>query len=207
MKKTTAISCVFLDIGGVLLTDGWDHLARKRAATNFKLEWAEMEDRHHLTFEIYEEGKITLEEYLSLVVFNEKRPFTRNQFRRFMFAQSEPFPEMIALVAQLKAPAGYEDCHGQQRRARAECISNSEVQTGSVYGLLHFLLLRSHSQARRGHFQACSGHSSGAGFAGSLYRQYADVRSDRGRAGSSKHPSHGLQLHPSRPIRSRAQCC
>ena len=59
MKKTTAISCAFLDIGGVLLTDGWDHLARRRAATNIKLEWAEMEDRHRLTFEIYEEGKIT----------------------------------------------------------------------------------------------------------------------------------------------------
>jgi putative hydrolase of the HAD superfamily len=106
MKKTTAISCVFLDIGGVLLTDGWDHLARKRAATNFKLEWAEMEERHHLIFEIYEEGKITLQEYLSLVVFHKKRPFTRNQFRRFMFAQSKPLPEMIALVAQLKLRLG-----------------------------------------------------------------------------------------------------
>ena len=106
MKKTTAISCAFLDIGGVLLTDGWDHLARKRAATNFKLEWAKMENRHQLTFEIFEEGKITLEEYLSLVVFNEKRPFTRSQFRRFMFAQSEPFPEMIELVTQLKLRLG-----------------------------------------------------------------------------------------------------
>jgi len=106
MKKTTEISCAFLDIGGVLLTDGWDHLARKRAAKNFKLDWAEMEDRHHLTFEIFEEGKITLQEYLSLVVFHKKRPFTRNQFQRFMFAQSKPFPEMIALVEQLKFQLG-----------------------------------------------------------------------------------------------------
>ena len=106
MKKTTAISCAFLDIGGVLLTDGWDHLARKRAAAHFKLDRAEMEDRHHLIFEIYEQGKITLEEYMSLVVFHKKRPFTRNQFRRFMFAQSKPFPEMIELVAQLKLRLG-----------------------------------------------------------------------------------------------------
>jgi putative hydrolase of the HAD superfamily len=106
MKKTTAISCAFLDIGGVLLTDGWDHLARKRAAKNFKLDWAEMEERHHLTFEIYEEGKITLLEYLSLVIFHKKRPFTRDQFRRFMFAQSKPFPEMIELVTQLKLRLG-----------------------------------------------------------------------------------------------------
>ena len=47
---------MFLDIGGVLLTDGWDHHARKRAATNFELELAEMESRHHLTFENQEEG-------------------------------------------------------------------------------------------------------------------------------------------------------
>jgi putative hydrolase of the HAD superfamily len=106
MKKTTGITCVFLDIGGVLLTDGWDHLARRRAAKNFKLEWAEMEDRHLLTFEIFEEGKITLDEYLSLVVFHQKRSFTRNHFRRYMFAQSKAFPEMLGLVAQLKLKLG-----------------------------------------------------------------------------------------------------
>ena len=106
MKKATAITCVFLDIGGVLLTDGWDHHARKRAATNFKLELAEIEDRHHLTFETYEEGKLTLEDYLSRMVFYKKRPFTRAQFRGFMFAQSQPYPEMIELVAQLKVRHG-----------------------------------------------------------------------------------------------------
>ena len=67
---------MFLNIGGVLLTNGWDHHARKRAATNFKLEWAEMEHRHHLTFEAYEVGKLTREEYLSLTVFYEEQPFT-----------------------------------------------------------------------------------------------------------------------------------
>ena len=106
MQKTTAITCLFLDIGGVLLTNGWDHLARKRAATNFELELAEMEDRHHLTFDTYEEGKLTLEEYLSRTVFYEERPFTRDQFREFMFAQSQPYPEMLALVAQLKVRHG-----------------------------------------------------------------------------------------------------
>jgi putative hydrolase of the HAD superfamily len=106
MRKPNAITCVFLDIGGVLLSDGWDHLARRRAAKNFKLEWAEMENRHHLTFEIFEEGRITLDEYLSLVVFHQKRNFTRNQFRRFMFTQSKAFPEMIEFVAQLKLNLG-----------------------------------------------------------------------------------------------------
>src|ERR1035437_10205940 len=106
MEKATAITCVFLDIGGVLLTDGWDRHARKRAAANFKLEWAGMEDRHHLTFDTYEEGKLTLEEYLGRVVFYQKRPFTRAQFRRFMFAQSKPYPQMIELVRALKTKYG-----------------------------------------------------------------------------------------------------
>jgi putative hydrolase of the HAD superfamily len=106
MKRRAPITALFVDIGGVLLTDGWDHDARKRAATNFKLELAEMEDRHHLTFDTYEEGKLTLEQYLDRVVFYQKRPFTRARFRRFMFAQSKPYPEMISLVAQLKVRHG-----------------------------------------------------------------------------------------------------
>jgi putative hydrolase of the HAD superfamily len=106
MKRIAPIMALFLDIGGVLLTDGWDHHARKRAATHFKLELAGMEDRHHLTFDTYEEGKLTLEEYLDRVVFYQKRPFTRAQFRRFMFAQSKPYPQMIELVRKLKAKYG-----------------------------------------------------------------------------------------------------
>ena len=106
MKTTNPLTCLILDVGGVLLTDGWDHHARKRAATKFKLELAEMEKRHHLTFEIYEEGKLTLEEYLDLVVFYQKRPFTRAQFRKYMFAQSKPYPEMIELVRGLKERFG-----------------------------------------------------------------------------------------------------
>jgi putative hydrolase of the HAD superfamily len=106
MKRATPITTLFLDIGGVLLTDGWDHRARERAATNFKLDLAEMEDRHHLTFDTYEEGKLSLEDYLGRVVFYQKRPFTRAQFRRFMFAQSKPYPEMIELVCRIKARYG-----------------------------------------------------------------------------------------------------
>jgi putative hydrolase of the HAD superfamily len=106
MKRWTAITTLFLDIGGVLLTDGWDHHARKRAATTFKLDVAEMENRHQLTFDTYEEGKLTLEDYLGLVVFYKKRVFTRTQFRQFMFAQSKPYPKMIELVRRLKARYG-----------------------------------------------------------------------------------------------------
>jgi putative hydrolase of the HAD superfamily len=106
ISRETEITTLFLDIGGVLLTDGWDHHARKRAATHFNLELAEMENRHHLTFDTYEEGKLTLEEYLGRVVFYRKRRFTRAQFRHFLFAQSKPYPQMIQLVRALKAKYG-----------------------------------------------------------------------------------------------------
>jgi putative hydrolase of the HAD superfamily len=106
MNKAPAITCLFVDIGGVLLTNGWDHEARERAATNFKLDWAEMEDRHHLTFDTYEEGKLALAEYLSRTVFYEDRLFTSAEFQRFMFAQSKPYPEMLELIARLKVRHG-----------------------------------------------------------------------------------------------------
>jgi putative hydrolase of the HAD superfamily len=123
------ITTLFLDIGGVLLTNGWDHHARKRAAKNFNLEWAGMEDRHHLTFDTYEEGKLTLEEYLDRVVFNRKRSFTRAQFRRFMFAQSKPYSEMIELVAQLKVRHGL----------KIAVVSN-EGRELNAYRIRHFKL-------------------------------------------------------------------
>ncbi len=106
MKKTTAIICVFLDIGGVLLTDGWSHEYRTLAAREFDLNPEELENRHHQAFETYEVGKLSLEEYLGQVVFYQKRPFTRAQFQKFMFAQSRPYPPMIELVKKLKIKYG-----------------------------------------------------------------------------------------------------
>ena len=102
MNKNIPITTLFLDIGGVLLNNGWDHLARRRAAKHFKLNRAGMEQRHSLNFNLYEEDKLTLDEYLSWVVFYQKRAFTRGAFRRFMFAQSKPCPKMIELIRRLK---------------------------------------------------------------------------------------------------------
>ena len=106
MKKSILIKTLFVDIGGVLLTNGWDHHARRRAAKHFKLDWAEMEERHGLNFETHEVDKIIFDEYLDRVVFYKKRPFTRAEFRRFMFAQSKPYAEMIELVRSLKTRYG-----------------------------------------------------------------------------------------------------
>ncbi len=102
MKTTDSITCLFLDLGGVLLTNGWDHLVRRRAARQFKLNWSEMEEQHRLNFELLEQDKLTLADYLDRVVFYQKRPFTPAAFRNFMFAQSQALPGMLALIRDLK---------------------------------------------------------------------------------------------------------
>jgi putative hydrolase of the HAD superfamily len=96
------ITTLFVDIGGVLLTNGWDGAARQRAAEAFHLNFDEMNERHHLTFDTYEVGKLSLDEYLDRVVFCGERSFSREAFKAFMFAQSQPYPEMIELVRDLK---------------------------------------------------------------------------------------------------------
>lgn len=105
-KNAFGVTCIFVDIGGVLLTDGWDHHARKRAAVHFNLDWPDLNARHRLNFETHEEGKLTFKEYLNRLVFYQKRPFTRAQFRSFMCAQSKPYLPMIELMAHLKRRYG-----------------------------------------------------------------------------------------------------
>ena len=127
------ITALFLDIGGVLLTNGWGRQSRHKAAETFHLDYAEMDERHHLSFNTYEDGKLTLDQYLDQVVFYEPRPFTRQQFREFMFAQSQPFPDMLKLVRDIK----------EKNRIRIVLVSNEgreltnhRVQT---FGLTEFV--------------------------------------------------------------------
>ena len=105
MGKDTIVA-LFLDIGNVLLTNGWDHGMRQQAAEKFGLDYEEMNERHHLTFDTYEEGKLSLVEYLGRVVFYKPRSFSPEEFRDFMFAQSKPKGEMIQLVQELKQRYG-----------------------------------------------------------------------------------------------------
>lgn len=103
---SSQITTLFLDVGGVLLTNGWDHNSRKRAAETFGLNYDEMSERHHLTFDTYEEGKLSLDEYLKRVVFYQERSFSREEFKKFMYAQSKPYPDMIKLIGGLKTQYG-----------------------------------------------------------------------------------------------------
>jgi putative hydrolase of the HAD superfamily len=109
MSKTSAtapVTALFLDIGGVMLTNGWDRKAREAAAKKFGLDLAELNDRHRMTFDTYESGKSSLDDYLTKVVFYEDRSFTLQDFKGFMFDQSTAYPEMIALVRELKTKYG-----------------------------------------------------------------------------------------------------
>jgi len=80
-KKSATIRALFVDIGGVLLSNGWDHQSPRSAAKTFGLKADEFEARHQMNYATYEEGKMTLAEYLGRVVFYVPRDFTRAQFR------------------------------------------------------------------------------------------------------------------------------
>jgi putative hydrolase of the HAD superfamily len=96
------ITHLFLDIGGVLLSNGWDRYMRRDAAEKFGLDLDDLNDRHKMSFDTYEAGKLDLDTYLNQVVFYRERPFSREAFKDFMFAQSKPKVEMINLVSGLK---------------------------------------------------------------------------------------------------------
>ncbi|HEY3371399.1 MAG TPA: HAD hydrolase-like protein [Prolixibacteraceae bacterium] len=101
--KGETINTLFLDIGGVLLSSGWGHIARRQAAINFKLDQEDTEDRHQLTFGLYEAGMLTLDEYLNRVVFHQERNFTKEEFKAFMFGQSSPVEGSIEFFKSLKS--------------------------------------------------------------------------------------------------------
>lgn len=104
--KPAPVTALFLDIGGVMLTNGWDRKSREAAAKKFNLDLDELNDRHRMTFDTYEAGKLSLDEYLKRAVFYEPRPFTIEQFRSFMYDQSVAYSDMIELVRGLKDKYG-----------------------------------------------------------------------------------------------------
>lgn len=100
------IEAVFTDVGGVILTNGWDTEGRKLAAAQFNLDRAEMDSRHRMTFDTYEIGKLSLDAYLDRIVFYQPRTFSKDDFKAFMYAQSKPYPDMLDLMRRVKARNG-----------------------------------------------------------------------------------------------------
>ena len=101
------ITTLFWDIGGVILTNGWDHASRKEAVATFHLDMDEFRDRHDLSFPAFDSGVITLNEYLDRTLFYRPRSFTREEFTAFMFAQSKEYPETRAILDKLADSGRY----------------------------------------------------------------------------------------------------
>ena len=101
------ITTIFFDIGGVLLTDGWGHASRRAAAEKFGLDWEEFSDRHEKVAHAIEVNDLTLERYLDRTVFYRPRTFTREEFRDFVFAQSQPKPDSLREANELAQSGRY----------------------------------------------------------------------------------------------------
>jgi putative hydrolase of the HAD superfamily len=95
------VRALFWDVGGVLLTNAWDHLERDLAIERFGLDKVEFESRHKELANRFEEGKLSLEHYLEQTVFYEPRSFAVEDFKRFMFSLSKPKSETLEVAREL----------------------------------------------------------------------------------------------------------
>lgn len=103
----SAIRAIFWDVGGVLLSNAWDHTQRTAALQHFGLDEEEFHDRHEMVVSSFERGKITLDEYLERTVFYRPRPFTRDVFKEFMVSLSQPFPDVLQFAQALTDSGKY----------------------------------------------------------------------------------------------------
>jgi putative hydrolase of the HAD superfamily len=92
------ITTLFWDIGGVIMTNGWDHNSRHEAVSTFHLDEVDFRDRHDLSFPAFDAGNISLNEYLDRTLFYRPRPFSREEFIAFMYAQSKEKPASRAVL-------------------------------------------------------------------------------------------------------------
>jgi putative hydrolase of the HAD superfamily len=101
------IAALFWDVGGVLLTNGWDRRARESMARQFKLDWEDFEDRHELVVGRFETGRLSLDRYLERTIFCRPRDFGKDDFKACMFAQSKPVEGSLEIVARLARSGRY----------------------------------------------------------------------------------------------------
>lgn len=102
-----AIRALFWDVGGVLLTNAWDHNERKVALEHFGLDQEEFHSRHEMVVSSFERGKISLEEYLQRTVFYRKRSFSCEEFRDYMYTLSQPKADSLAFARSLAESGNY----------------------------------------------------------------------------------------------------
>lgn len=103
----SAITTLFFDVGGVFLTNGWDHEARERAAAHFSYDYESVERRHQPLFEEFDCGSLSLDEYLDQAVFFEDRSFGREDFVHFMEQQSQAYGSSLDVLQRLADTGRY----------------------------------------------------------------------------------------------------
>lgn len=101
------IHAIFWDVGGVLLTNAWDHTQRMAALEHFRLDEQEFHSRHEMVVSSFERGKISLDEYLDRTIFYRSRSFSRDEFRDYMYSLSQPMPEVLAFARALTDSGKY----------------------------------------------------------------------------------------------------
>ena len=101
------IRAIFWDVGGVLLSNGWDRAQRRRALQHFHLDELDFEDRHEMLASSFERGKITLQDYLQRTVFYRPRSFTAEDFTQFVYSLSKPYEETLELARSLAGSCKY----------------------------------------------------------------------------------------------------
>ena len=104
------ISTLFWDVGGVLLSNAWDHEQRQQTLKQFGLndeDEAEFESRHEMLVSSFERGKISLQDYLERAIFYRPRPFTIEAFTQHMFSLSQPYPDTLRLAKELAGSGRY----------------------------------------------------------------------------------------------------
>ncbi|WP_435018336.1 HAD-IA family hydrolase [Tundrisphaera sp. TA3] len=101
------VPTLFFDVGGVLLTNGWDTGARKKAAETFGIDFEEFQARHEMLKTAFETGRHTLDHYIARAIFHEPRPFTADDFKAFMFDQSEKLGETLDFLRALAETGRY----------------------------------------------------------------------------------------------------
>ena len=102
-----AITTLFFDIGGVCLSNGWDHEQRQQVAQKFGFDYEAFDSRHRQVVDAMERGQLTLNEYLGWTLFYEPRPFTIEQVVAEIEQLSTPFTETLALVQRLHDTGTY----------------------------------------------------------------------------------------------------
>ena len=102
------VRALFWDVGGVLLTNAWDHNERTDALDHFKLDESEFEARHQMVVSSFERGEISLGEYLDRTIFYKNRPFLKEEFRDYIFALSKAKPDVLTFARTLATSGKYQ---------------------------------------------------------------------------------------------------